>query len=325
VTAITVESLFDVDKGHQLDLNRVEIVDARDGDAVAYVARSHRNNGVTAWVSAMGGCEPAEAGAISVCLRSRNHSLSAFVQPRRFYTTYHVAILRPRRAMTLQEKLWWCLCIRANRFRFNFGRQANRTIGSLPLPSNAPSWALGATIPSHTTTAQRAPPQLVSTGTWRAFPLDELFSFHFGKYIARRDLKPGETPLVTASARNNGISAMVDVEAEWQGGQITVANNGSVGAAFYQPRRFAATRDVTVLEPKKLLAPPLSAAEALFICTMLRKESVRFNYSRKWSAGRMAASTILLPAKRGEPDRREMARIMANLCLGWVLDSKGVQ
>ena len=110
-------------------------------EAVAYVARSHRNSGVTAWVQPVPKLVHAQAGDISVCLRSRNHSLAAFVKPRRFYTTYHVAVLAPKATMSVQEKLWWCLCITANRFRFHFGRQANRTLGSLILPDAVPEWA----------------------------------------------------------------------------------------------------------------------------------------------------------------------------------------
>lgn len=313
----SLASLFIVGKGHQLALNRVEPVDFGP-TAVAYVARGHRNNGVTTWVRELDGVMPAAAGDISVCLRSRNHALSAFVQPHAFYTTYHVATLTPRSEMSIQEKLWWCLCIRANRFRFNFGRQANRTIADLLLPDGVPAWVKDVEIPSHARTDGKGA-ATIDTKAWKSFPLSDLFSFHLGKYVSRRVLDRGETPLVSASAVNNGISAMVDVTPDWDGGLITLANNGSVGAAFYQPRAFAATRDVTVLVPKDTIGPTLSAAEALFICTMLRKESMRFSYARKWTASRMAQSRILLPVKDGKPDRDEMRKIMLGLRLGWVL------
>jgi hypothetical protein len=120
---------------------------------------------------------------------------------------------------------------------------------------------------------------------------------------------------VSASAWNNGITARVAVPPDWAGGQITLANNGSIGAAFYQPRSFTASRDVTVLEPKV----SLSAAAALFVCTVLRKESERFNYARKWTAGRMRESAIRLPAKASQPDVQVMEQFMKGLPLGWAL------
>lgn len=311
----SVGSLFHIDKGHQLALNRVVRVDPRNG--IAYVARSHRNNGVTAWVRRIEGLDPASAGDISVCLRSRNHALTAFVQPRAFYTTYHVAILTPKIPMTIQEKLWWCLCIRANRFRFHFGRQANRTIESLLLPDTVPSWVQAAKVPEHEGRYNNDNgAQFLDVSSWMPFYLIDLFSLEFGKHTTRRELRYGATPLVTASAWNNGITARVSVLPDWNGGQITVANNGSIGAAFYQPSPFAASRDVTILNPKL----PLSVAAALFICTILRKESIRFNYARKWTATRMRDCIIKLPTRDGQPDISAMESFMKTLPLGWALD-----
>lgn len=310
-----LDDLFSIDKGHQLALNRVSEVRQRH-DAVAYVARSHRNNGVTAWVKPIGNLQPAEAGNISVCLRSRNHALAAFVQPRPFYTTYHVAVLTPKAPMSLQEKLWWCLCIRANRFRFHFGRQANRTVNSLLVPDEVPTWAATWKLPTHDSGAAPAAGAAVDTRPWATFKITALFDLHLGLHAIRRDLGDGDMPLVTASAWNNGVSARVSLPADWPGGQITVANNGSVGAAFYQARPFCASRDVTVLSPKA----PLSVSAALFICTILRSESARFNYARKWTIGRMRESEIRLPdGKNGEPDFQAMERFMSTLRLGWAL------
>ncbi|MGH8490613.1 MAG: restriction endonuclease subunit S [Gammaproteobacteria bacterium] len=310
----SLDSIFHVDKGHQLALNRVDQV-SDIPNAIAYVARSHRNNGITAWVRPIDGIPPANAGDISVCLRSRNHSMAAFVQPRPFYTTYHVAILTPKKPMSLQEKLWWCLCIRANRFRFHFGRQANRTIGSLLLPDHAPDWALAMELPRHANNRAYNVGNAIDPSSWDSFRLLDLFLMHVGQHTTRRDLGLGRTPLVTASAWNNGISAKVEVPPDWSGGQITVANNGSVGAAFYQPRPFTASRDVTILDPQI----PLSTAAALFVCTMLRKESARFNYARKWTTGRMRECTIRLPAKAGKPDVGAMEALIKSLPLGWAL------
>jgi len=310
-----LDSLFDLDKGHQLALNRVERANSiREG--VAYVARSHRNNGITAWVRPIAGLEPASAGDISVCLRSRNHSMAAFVQPRPFYTTYHVAILTPKQPMTVQEKLWWCMCIRANQFRFHFGRQANRTVGSLLLPDEAPQWAIETVPPHHASAVNPNDASSIDLSKWDSFPILDLFSAAVGPHTTRRDLGRGSTPLVTASAWNNGITGTISASPDWEGGQITVANNGSIGAAFYQPRPFTASRDVTVLTPK---FEGLSTASALFICTVLRKESARFNYARKWNAGRMRQSSIRLPAKAGAPDVQAMENLMRALPLGWVL------
>lgn len=62
-----------------------------------------------------------------------------------FYTAYHVARLRPREPMTREELLFYCACIKANRFRYSYGRQANRTIASIKVPAlgSVPPWVHG--------------------------------------------------------------------------------------------------------------------------------------------------------------------------------------
>lgn len=228
----TVGELFHIHKGHQLALNRIEQV-GNSRDAVAYVCRSHRNNGVAAWVAPLPGMQPAQAGDLSVCLRSRNHSLATFVQITPFYTTYHVAVLKPRITMTLNEKLWWALCIRANRFRFNFGRQANRTLESLELPDEIPAWVSEHPLPNHDRGEGRGA-EAIQPDNWSPFLISDLFSVRSGTYGSRRGLPAGETPLVSASDWNNGITDFVGVPPTWSGGQISLATNGSIGAAFYQ-------------------------------------------------------------------------------------------
>lgn len=207
------------------------------------------------------------------------------------------------------------LHFRANRFRFHFGRQANRTISSLTLPNDVPEWAKNSNLPTHLGNNTNAAEVVINAAAWEHFKLPDLFNMHSGEYAVRRDLARGDTPFVTASAWNNGISAHIEDEPDWGGGQITIASNGSVGAAFYQPRPFSASRDVTILEPKF----DLTATAALFICAILRKESSRFNYARKWTMGRMKETTIRLPAHSGSLDIQGMEAMIRAMPLGWTL------
>lgn len=48
--------------------------------------------------------------------------------------------------MSLDRKLYYCLCIEANQFRYStYGREANRTIRHLTIPAleEIPSWVEG--------------------------------------------------------------------------------------------------------------------------------------------------------------------------------------
>jgi hypothetical protein len=127
-----VDELFAVRYGQSLELNRLERASAPDG--LNFVSRAMRNNGVTARIVLPPGVVPAEPGELSVALGG-NGVLSTFVQPEPFVCGRDVAILRPLDAkMSTVEKLWWARCIKANRYKYSYGRQANRTLATIQLP-----------------------------------------------------------------------------------------------------------------------------------------------------------------------------------------------
>jgi hypothetical protein len=307
-----VTDLFEVDYGHSLSLNR--LVQTADGEGVAFVSRTAQNNGIAAWVEPMTDLEPLPPGLITVSLRSRNHPLASFVQVRPFYTAFHIFVLVPRDpAMDVRERLWWAMCIEQNRYRYNFGRQANRSLRGIELPDQVPSWVSDAELPAFdTSSAGPVVPAVPPYGTWQPFRIDDLFAVHRGRSVTRRDSLPGPTPLVSASSRHNGISNWVAAVADHPAGCITVASNGSVGEAFVQPAPFVATADVTVLEAKT----PIPDGAKHFICTVVRAERYRFNYGRKWPAGKLARSEVKLPvAVDGDPDFEAMDAFMRGLPL----------
>lgn len=132
-----VTDLFTVARGQSLDLVHLDQVATDTG--IAYVSTAGVNNGVIGWVKPVEAIEPSAPGTISVALVGM--TLSAFVQPRAYYTAQNVDVLTPiDPAMSFGEKIWWAQCIRANRYRFNYGRKANRTFRSLELPDTVPEW-----------------------------------------------------------------------------------------------------------------------------------------------------------------------------------------
>jgi hypothetical protein len=202
--------------------------------------------------------------------------------------------------MSIQEKLWWAECIEANRYRFNFGRQANRTVRSLNLPDKPPKWVKGAVVPSFvgTTAASAKSDYLTELTSLEYVSISELFDLHRGRNALKRNRKIGTTPYVSASGINNGVSAWIDLAPDWPSGYVTIASNGDVGSAFYQPLPFVASADVTVLKPKFDADP----ADLLFFCTIVRHEKYRWNYGRKWSMTRIRQTEVRMPTKDGYVD-----------------------
>lgn len=300
-----ISDLFDVDYGQSLSLNKLK--QTPPGEGVAFVSRTARNNGVAAWVQPVDSVTPLEAGLITVCLRSRNYALATFVQPRPFYCGYHIYVLTPKRAMTLQEKLWWAGCIQNNRYRYNFGRQANRTLAALEIPDEVPNWVTQAQIPELGNLNRGGSDSSLGAEEWPYVRIGDLFELHRGSNVTKRSMLPGETPYIGASADNNGVTARISLAPTFQGGKITVSSNGSVGEAFYQPVPFVASGDVTVLTPKFEMDEPI----ALFLCTLLYAEKYRWNYGRKWVPSRMKDSQIRLPVlEDGEIDWSYVRRIV---------------
>lgn len=298
-----INDLFTLAYGHSLELNRLD--QSSGPDAINFVGRAARNNGVTARVSLIAGLAPAAAGTISVALGGQGGAGVAFLQPSPYYCGRDVMILTPRKPMAEQEKLWWVMCITANRFRFGFGRQANRTLKDLSLPSlkDIPAWVKttdpdcykGAELPASTATRE-----LSDTASWKLFTLKDLFDIRKGQRLTKANMLPGNIPYVGASDTANGVTARIGQAPIHEGGTISISYNGSVAEAFFQPEPYWATDDVNVLYPKGFKLTP---ATALFICAVLRLEKYRFNYGRKWHLERMRDSVIRLPVtSKGKPD-----------------------
>lgn len=133
-----IQDLFNVSYGNSLELNSLTKSD--DTMSINFVSRTSQNNGVSAKVSLVKNIAPFDKGLITVTVGGS--VLEAFVQSEKFYTGYHVMILHPKKEMTLVEKLYYCFCIRQNKYRYNYGRQANRTLKTLNIPSKLPEWLI---------------------------------------------------------------------------------------------------------------------------------------------------------------------------------------
>jgi hypothetical protein len=134
-----ITTLFTFSYGTKLDFNKMTICEKSDDDAVDFVTRSAKNLGIGGTVKKIQGLVPFPDGLITVTLGGT--LLSSFVQQNSFYTAQNIMVLTPINEMTFREKLFYCLCISKNRFRYStFGREANRTLKNLELPDKIPEW-----------------------------------------------------------------------------------------------------------------------------------------------------------------------------------------
>ena len=146
---------------------------------------------------------------------------------------------------------------------------------------------------------------------WQSHPMTTLFKVKSSRDPLINTLCKGNTPYVSSTEFNNGISAYVDVAATNDGCVLTVNRGGSVGKTFFQERAFLATPvDVRILQPKF----EMNKFVALFLTVIIEKEKYRFNYSRKMGTGRINNLDIKLPTRtNNHPDWEFMENYIKSL------------
>lgn len=303
-----VSEFFVLQYGHSLELNRLKQSVAPD--AINFVGRAARNNGVTARVSRIAGLEPARAGTLSVALGGQGGAGVAFLQPHVYYCGRDVMILTPKAEMSEKELLWWATCITANRFRFGFGRQANRSLKDIELPSfnDIPRWVysvdFGSTFKSTLAQLRKLSCKSSSTdpntiGETRV-GVGDIFDVSYGTSLElnRLTTEPVGINFVARTAKNNGIVSKVllphDV-APIAGDSISVAVSGSVLEAFVQRDPFVTGFHVMVLRPKE----PMCVEELMFYAACIRANQWRYSYGRQ---ANRTLKDLEVPARECIPD-----------------------
>lgn len=265
---------------------------------INFVSSQDKNNGVVARVEECEDVRKYPAGIITVPLKGS--VLMAHVQNEECYVAHQIAVLTPKTEMDLKEKLFYCLCIQKNAYRFNYGRQADRTLRELLLPDNLPEWIEEINIVPIRTKNRKEFIEL-NIKNWNEYKLSELFDFEKGKRLTKNDMIPGNVNFLGAISENNGIREKIETDFCWKPNCITVNYNGSVGEAFYQDKPFWASDDVNVLYAKEWWL--MNKYNALFIITVIKANKYRFSYGRKWTLEKMKESIIKLPCKKdGTPD-----------------------
>ncbi len=309
---IRLDNLFEVKHGHSLELNRLTKTSKDTG--IPFISRKGSDNGIDCYVNIISDIEPNPAGDLTCALGGT--VMATFLQERPYYTAFHVACLTAKVKLSKQQLLYYAACLSANRYKYNYGRQANKTLKELLIPStdSLPDWVINSSVQLPESTKypviNTSIPTL-NTNDWKPFVYSELFSIGRGKGPRKKDVGQfGIIPFITSIDSNNGLSGYCSETPIHEANTITVNRNGSVAETFYQPLPFCSTEDVHVFEPKF----KLNAFVGLFIATLIRKEKYRYSYGRKWGINRMNISIIKLPVKNdGTPDFHFMENYIKSL------------
>lgn len=300
-----LNELFDVEYPKTLVFS--DMVLKKNG--INFVSSQDKNNGVVAKVEVCENVKKYPAGVITVPLKGS--VLMAHVQPEPCYVAHQIAVLIPKKPMTKQEKLYYCLCIQKNAYRFNYGRQADKTLKSIELVNEMPAWVNQMNIKKIDTKVNFSNIPL-DVHTWKEFAMDCLFDFSKGIRRTKADMLPGKINFLGAISDNNGIREKIEADSWWEPNCITVNYNGSVGEAFYQSEPFWASDDVNVLYAKEFWQ--MNKYIAMFLITVIKANRYRFGYGRKWTLQKMKETIIKLPSnKDGGPDFAFMEEYIKSL------------
>lgn len=126
-----VNELFEVRYGINMELNTCIEAEDDDFNGINFVARTESNNGVSARVKPIEGKDPQPAGLITCA--GGGSVLSTFLQEAPFYSGRDLYLLIPLKPMSKPVKLFCITVIKANKYRYSYGRQANITLPYLEL------------------------------------------------------------------------------------------------------------------------------------------------------------------------------------------------
>ena len=321
-----INEIFEVKYGINMELNACTIADDDDDDAVNFVARTESNNGVSAKVKPVDGKDPQPAGIITCA--GGGSVLSTFLQEEPFYSGRDLYLLIPLQPMSKLAKLFCITVIKANKYRYSYGRQANVTLPflELMLPVDSEGNPDFLYMEAYMKTLNHKPLATSNQGgcgsrtlgveAWKEFVVGDYFEVKKGKRLTSEDQTEGNTLYIGAIDSNNGVANKIGQEPIHEGNTISLSYNGSVGEAFYQPEPFWATDDVNVLSFRPENGVQFNKYIALFVCAVLRQEKYRYSYGRKWVLENMKTTVIKLPAKGEKPDWAFMESYMKSLPYG---------
>lgn len=298
-----VSDLFVVEYGANLELNALEL----DSRGINFVSRTSKNNGVSAKVKRLIDIDPLPAGTITVA--GGGSVMESFLQIKPYYSGRDLYYLTAKKEMSNAVKLFYCLCLKANKFKFSYGRQANVTLPELLIPTieEVPSFVKNFSIKQYGNALlerlkRNNLPISYNDVNRATVPLSTIFEIRNGlasSAVIRNPYKENENwiPYIRPSYRQEtSIDAYVNktiIDEKYVFPKDTLYTStdgqGSHTYSYVSVFEFVPNSNVAVLIPKRLM----SLQEKLFYAYCITNNRYKFSYGRKPKGDRL--SMMLLP------------------------------
>lgn len=291
-----VSDLFHVKYGRNLELNALEI----DFNGINFVSRTEKNNGVSAKVKPVPGIEPIPGNTLSVACGGS--VMETFLQSSPYYSGRDLYYLTPKIKMSHEILLYYAMCLRGNKYKFSYGRQANVSLPDLLIPDihSIPDYVTSASIKTYgeellkTVSFENA--AIRYKQKYALIELHQLFSDISGvasSNIIRstEQLSNNWIPYIRPSYRQEtSIDAFVNKslvppEKIFPAGTIYVSTDGqgSHTYSYVSTFTFVPNSNVTVLIPKR----EMCIQEKLYYAQCITQNRYKYSYGRKPKGDRL--------------------------------------
>lgn len=123
-----ITDLFDIKTGTNLDLNKLKI----DEKGIPFVSRTKENNGISARVKKNPNIKTLPSGSITI--PTVGSILECFIQLEEYYSSQNIFYAVSKQEISLNSKFYIITLIRANQFKYNYGRPADKTLKNITIP-----------------------------------------------------------------------------------------------------------------------------------------------------------------------------------------------
>jgi len=308
---VKISDLFEVKYGVNLELINLNEAPKRAEDTVCFVSRTENNNGVSAFVEKTSEIRPISAGTLTVA--GGGSVLATFLQPYEYYSGRDLFYLTPKKKMTEREMVYYSICIKRNKYRYSYNRQANKTLKNLFVPTKVPDEFLKQKISELNTKSTSDKKFPLLNRKWEWFSLDNLFTFEKGERLTKAERMAGDTPLVTAGENHNGVSESISLE-DFKVSKKVFEDKITIDMffnVFYHGYKYFSDDNIHTLIPINF---ELNKYSSLFVVTILSKLKYKYAYGRQVRLMRLPLEKIKLPiTMNGNPDWQFMENYIKSL------------
>jgi hypothetical protein len=293
---LRLDELFNIKNGTNIIMNVEVKVDKSEG--IPVVSTSGKNNGIACYIKRKSDLPPIKAGCLTVSVDGS--VLSTFYQSENFYTTLNVRCLYPKTTMSIDEINYYINCIKMNKFKYSYGRKANKTLHKILVPRFNNQIKVDSLVDDARTKAKELISSLKTTPTpintsrvpvepMKYVRLDELFNIKNGaNIIISNEVKVDKSegiPVVSGLIKNNGVTCYIKRKigvSPTKAGCLTVSidsnmKENSILTTFYQSEEFYCTSLVKCLYPRY----NFTMDELIYYAGCIKTNAFRYSRGRR--------------------------------------------